>query len=101
MVCFIALYFIIRNLIVIGFFCSEELREEHEREKVDLEEQFCERLQQVKEEFAIELTHASEELKNKHTKDLGKNFMVFSIIYHEPIDKTIFQFELESCRNKI
>lgn len=37
-----------------------------------MEQKFTERLHQVKEEFAVEITMATQELKEKHKKDIGK-----------------------------
>lgn len=37
-----------------------------------MEAKFTERLHQVKEEFAVEITMATKDLKEKHNKDIGK-----------------------------
>lgn len=47
------------------------MRQEHEQDKQDMEERFRERLEQVTEEFARELTNNREEITVRHKKELG------------------------------
>lgn len=51
---------------------SETLREEFDKEKMEMEEKFRERLGHVKEEFSSELATQSQELKDEHKKELGE-----------------------------
>lgn len=72
----IGLYFFIicsqHKILYFFFNTKEELNEEHEKQKEELEESFLERLQHVKDEFAIEITFATDELKKVQKKELGK-----------------------------
>ncbi|KAL1400908.1 hypothetical protein pipiens_007044 [Culex pipiens pipiens] len=49
-----------------------ELKEQHEKEKRDMEQHFSLRIQQVQEEFERELSDATEMLKVSHKKELGE-----------------------------
>lgn len=50
---------------------SEQMEKDRERDREEMEEQFMERLQSVKDEFAQELTNATQELEAKHKRMLG------------------------------
>lgn len=54
---------------------AAELKEQHEKEKRDMEQHFSLRIQQVQEEFERELSDATEMLKVSHKKELGKSKM--------------------------
>lgn len=45
---------------------------EHDQDREEMEEHFRTRLQQVKEEFANEITDATDTLKAKHKKEIGE-----------------------------
>lgn len=51
---------------------SETLREEFDKEKLEMEEKFLERIGHVKEEFSAELAAQSQDIKNEHKKELGE-----------------------------
>ncbi|KAL5292548.1 hypothetical protein ACFFRR_011380 [Megaselia abdita] len=53
----------------------ETLREEFEKEKLEMEEKFRERLGHVKEEFSTELATQSQELKEEHKKELEDQYV--------------------------
>lgn len=53
---------------------TESLKADHEKDKEEMEGKFMERIQQVKEEFATEITNAKEELMMKHKKELERQW---------------------------
>lgn len=60
------------------------LRKEFDAEREEMEEQFRERLSQVKEEFAKELQDATQEMRQKHQKELG-NLYIRAFLYQTNI----------------
>ncbi|XP_055594060.1 uncharacterized protein LOC129745170 isoform X2 [Uranotaenia lowii] len=52
----------------------ESLKDQHEKEKTDMEQHFSLRLQQIQEEFARELSDATELLKASHKKELEQQW---------------------------
>lgn len=53
-------------------FFLENLKEQYEKEKFEMEQHFSLRIQQVQEEFQRELSDTTELLKATHKKELGK-----------------------------
>lgn len=51
---------------------TEEIKNEHKREKEQIKASFYRSLEQIKEEFANEITLTTETLQGKHKRELGK-----------------------------
>jgi hypothetical protein len=51
---------------------TDEIKGEHKREKEQIKTSFYRSLEQIKEEFANEITLTSETLQGKHKRELGK-----------------------------
>lgn len=58
-------------LIIVRVECAESMRAENEMERQKMEEVFRERLTQVTEEFATELTNNQDESEARHKKKIG------------------------------
>lgn len=58
-------------------FNVDELKNEYKREKEEIKASFYKSLEQIKEEFANEITITTETLTVKHKKELGMFFGVF------------------------
>lgn len=53
------------------FDITDEIKDEHKREKEQIKASFYRSLEQIKEEFANEITLATEALQAKHKKEMG------------------------------
>jgi hypothetical protein len=51
---------------------TDEIKGEHKREKEQIKTSFYRSLEQIKEEFANEITLTTETLQAKHKRELGK-----------------------------
>lgn len=58
----------------------ENLKEQCEKEKQDMEQHFSFRIQQVQEEFARELADTTEMLKLTHKKELGRHIWMIQFL---------------------
>jgi hypothetical protein len=52
---------------------TEEIKDEHKREKEQIKASFYNSLEQIKEEFANEITLTQETLQGKHKREMGKS----------------------------
>lgn len=55
------------------------MKAEHKREKDQIKASFYNSLEQIKEEFANEITLTTETMQGKHKRDLGKTMMSISL----------------------
>jgi hypothetical protein len=53
------------------FYFAGDLKEQHEKEKFEMEQNFSIRLAHIQEEFAKELKEAAEAMKKQHKQELG------------------------------
>ncbi|KAL9702154.1 hypothetical protein quinque_005672 [Culex quinquefasciatus] len=80
-----------------------ELKEQHEKEKRDMEQHFSLRIQQVQEEFERELSDATEMLKVSHKKELEKQWKQLVSEKEEALQlmESRQRTRLEEAENKI
>jgi F0F1-type ATP synthase membrane subunit b/b' len=51
---------------------ADDIKDEHKREKEQIKASFYRSLEQIKEEFANEITLTTETMQAKHKKEMGK-----------------------------
>uniref|UniRef100_A0A1Q3FL54 Putative calponin similarity domain-containing protein n=1 Tax=Culex tarsalis TaxID=7177 RepID=A0A1Q3FL54_CULTA len=80
-----------------------EMKEQHEKEKRDMEQHFSLRIQQVQEEFERELSDATEMLKVSHKKELEKQWKQLVSEKEEALQlmESRQRTRLEEAENKI
>lgn len=55
-----------------GNVIADDIKEEHKREKEQIKASFYRSLEQIKEEFANEITLTTETMQAKHKKEMGE-----------------------------
>lgn len=64
---------------------ADDIKEEHKREKEQIKASFYRSLEQIKEEFANEITLTTETMQAKHKKEMGEESRITLIINYKAV----------------
>lgn len=68
-----------------GNVIADDIKEEHKREKEQIKASFYRSLEQIKEEFANEITLTTETMQAKHKKEMGEESRITLIINYKAV----------------